>query len=60
MKFNRSHDNKPTAVELQELAKSKKVIECAIADGIFTKEERDRVNALIMADKKVTFERCNC
>jgi uncharacterized membrane protein YebE (DUF533 family) len=56
MKFERLHGEEPTPVELQDLEKLKAIIEKAIADGVLTRDERDRINALIMADHKVSFE----
>lgn len=45
-----------TPEEQQELEKLKSVIQKAIADGVLTEAERDKITATMTADGKVTFE----
>jgi uncharacterized membrane protein YebE (DUF533 family) len=56
MKFTRDDDREITPEEQQELDRLKAVIEQAIADGIITKGERDRISATMRSDGKVTRE----
>lgn len=53
-----SHPNQPelTPAERQELEYLRGVIERAIADGVFTKGERDRVSALLSSQHNVLVE----
>lgn len=44
----------PNAQELKDLKKLKKAIEQAIADGVVTKDERDRISAIMYEDGKIT------
>ena len=43
----------PSYEEIQELRKLKKVIEQASADGVISKDERERISSIIYADGKV-------
>jgi uncharacterized membrane protein YebE (DUF533 family) len=56
MKIEDSNQRELTPQEQQELEKLRAIIESAIADGILTRYERDRISALMRADGKVTFE----
>jgi uncharacterized membrane protein YebE (DUF533 family) len=56
MKFTRDDDREITPEEQQELDRLRAVIEQAIADGIITKGERDRISATMRSDGRVTRE----
>ncbi|PSF35002.1 hypothetical protein C7H19_17815 [Aphanothece hegewaldii CCALA 016] len=56
MNTSRSHQRELTLEEQQELEKLRAIIEQAIADGIITKGERDRISATMRADGKVMAE----
>jgi hypothetical protein len=56
MEISRPNHPELTVEEQQELAKLKKIIEQASADGVLTKAERDRISAAMAADRKVTCE----
>lgn len=45
-----------TPEEQQELEKLRTIIENAVADGILTRYERDRISAAMRTDGKVTVE----
>lgn len=47
-------DQELTAEEQQELEKLRKVIEQASADGVITKNERERISMAMRTDGKVT------
>jgi hypothetical protein len=54
MKIERPNTPDLSPGEAKELEHLKQVIERAIADGVITKAERDNINAIMWADKKVT------
>jgi uncharacterized membrane protein YebE (DUF533 family) len=56
MKIEDSNPRELTPQEQQELEKLRAIIERAIADGILTRYERDRISAAMRADGKVTYE----
>ncbi len=56
MKIEDSNQRELTPQEQQELEKLRAIIESAIADGILTRYERDRISAAMRADGKVTYE----
>ena len=56
MKSERPNPRELNAEEQQELEKLRAIIESAIADGILTRYERDRISAAMRADGKVTVE----
>jgi uncharacterized membrane protein YebE (DUF533 family) len=56
MKIERPDRREITPEERQELNKFRAIIESAIADGILTRYERDKISAIMRADGKVTVE----
>ncbi len=56
MKSERPNPRELNAQEQQELEKLRAIIESAMADGILTRYERDRISAAMRADGKVTVE----
>jgi uncharacterized membrane protein YebE (DUF533 family) len=56
MNMSRLDEEDLTPEEQAELDKLRAVIETAIADGIITKGERDRISQAMRADGKVTRE----
>ncbi|NJL44884.1 MAG: TerB family tellurite resistance protein [Leptolyngbyaceae cyanobacterium SM2_3_12] len=59
MKINRPGASSLTRNELEDLDTLKVLIEGAIADGVITGAERDRIRALIWADGKVSPQELN-
>ncbi len=53
MEINRPNAKELTPEEQNSLAQLKTVVEQAIADGVLTKDERDAIANIILADKKV-------
>ncbi|NJL84517.1 MAG: hypothetical protein HC890_19175 [Chloroflexaceae bacterium] len=56
MQMERPNCPPPTAEELQDLEKLRKIVEAAIADGKLTKGEIEAIRLQVRADGKVTFE----
>ena len=56
MEISTPKHKEPTPEELKELDKLKAIIEQAIADGLLTGAEFDRIKAAIGADRKVSYE----
>ncbi|MEG3436328.1 hypothetical protein V0288_04280 [Pannus brasiliensis CCIBt3594] len=54
MKIERPDEQELTPEEQRELEKLRAIIEQAIADGIITKGERDRISSAMRSDGKVT------
>jgi uncharacterized tellurite resistance protein B-like protein len=59
MEIERSNQHELTAEEQAHLAKLKKLVEDALADGKVSEDEIQAVRTLIHADKKVTVEELN-
>ncbi|MCU0537414.1 MAG: hypothetical protein MUD14_26295 [Hydrococcus sp. Prado102] len=57
MKIEDSNRRELTPEEQQELEKFKVIIQGAIADGILTRYERDRIAYIMRADGKITYEK---
>lgn len=54
MEISRPNAQALTPEEQQQLDQLKVVVEQVIADGVLTREERDRIVALMAADAKIT------
>lgn len=54
MEISRPNAQALTPEEQQQLDQLKVVVEQVIADGVLTREERDRIVALMAADSKIT------
>ena len=56
MNVNRLGAKELTPEEVQHLEKLKTVVETALADGVLSADEMDRIKSIIWADGKVTYE----